>query len=297
MNDIKLLGFSGRKQSGKNTCANFILGLELVRAGVVANGFNINSDGQLEVADIFGDTNHAGVFDISRNTQEMKNFLSEHVYPFIKLYSFADILKSEVCIKILGLTYEQCYGSDKDKNSLTKLKWEDMPGVTVSETPTDVVDKEVAGRLGLYYEKVLSGVVYHKPGFMTAREVLQFVGTEIFRKMYRDVWAEATIRRISEDNPIIAIITDVRFPNEVNITQKYGGKVIRLDRLVYPYDKHESEIILDRENFDWKLFDYVCENHSMNIGQQNEDIYKKLQSWGWYDSEISEVVPPISPST
>ena len=44
----------------------------------------------------------------------------------IRTYSFADPLK-QICINLLGLSNEQCYGSDEDKNSLTSLRWEDIP--------------------------------------------------------------------------------------------------------------------------------------------------------------------------
>ncbi|NMC62387.1 MAG: hypothetical protein GYA55_04395, partial [SAR324 cluster bacterium] len=39
--------------------------------------------------------------------------------------SFADTLK-DFCIETLGLTYEQCYGTDEQKNSSTKYLWENV---------------------------------------------------------------------------------------------------------------------------------------------------------------------------
>ena len=41
-----------------------------------------------------------------------------------KIYNFADPLKKDICINILGLTYEQCYGEDIDKNTVTEVEWE-----------------------------------------------------------------------------------------------------------------------------------------------------------------------------
>lgn len=29
-----------------------------------------------------------------------------------KIYNFADTLKQDICINLLGLTYDQCYGDD-----------------------------------------------------------------------------------------------------------------------------------------------------------------------------------------
>ena len=38
----KILGFAGRKQSGKNTCANLIIGLEMMSLGLTS-GFKITN--------------------------------------------------------------------------------------------------------------------------------------------------------------------------------------------------------------------------------------------------------------
>jgi hypothetical protein len=55
-------------------------------------------------------------------------------------------------------------------------------------------------------------------------------------------------QRIAEDKPEIALITDVRFPNEVRFCQKYG-EVIKIDRPSLPPLKgvsgvHASELAL-----------------------------------------------------
>ena len=42
----KIIGFSGRKQSGKNTCANVIFGWEMISLGITRN-FSISDSGEL----------------------------------------------------------------------------------------------------------------------------------------------------------------------------------------------------------------------------------------------------------
>ena len=116
---------------------------------------------------------------------------------------------------------------------------------------------------------------------MTAREVLQVVGTNTFRKMYHDVWADTCLRKIEKDNPDFAIISDVRFPNEVDTIQKAGGKIMRLTRDVCSTDAHTSETALDKENFDWDKFDFIIDNANLTIECQNEAIYKALHPIGW----------------
>ena len=63
---------------------------------------------------------------------------------------------------------------------------------------------------------------------MTAREVMQYVGTDFFRKIYPDVWVDSTIRKIESEAPDLAVIVDCRFPNETKGVKEAGGKVIKL---------------------------------------------------------------------
>jgi len=161
-----------------------------------------------------------------------------------KIYSFADVLKRKVCMDVMGLSYEQCYGSDKQKNSLTIYKWDKIP-----------------------YK-----IAKHKIGFMTAREVMQIVGTNIFREYFNDhIWVNATLQFIKQDNVDIAFISDARFPSEVEGIIKNNGIVFRLLRDVCDTDSHESETALD--NYNWKeLGDNVCiiDNREMSIHEQAE---------------------------
>ena len=138
----------------------------------------------------------------------------------------------------------------KTKNTKTHLKWKDMPGL--GDHPN------------------LSGP-------MTAREVMQFVGTDIFRKMYGDVWAEGTIKRILKEKTELAVICDCRFPNEVAAVQKAQGKVIRFTRSPYREDQHASEVALD--NYDG--FDAILDNANMSISEQNQNLYEILRQWDY----------------
>lgn len=119
-----------------------------------------------------------------------------------------------------------------------------------------------------------------KQGPMTAREVLQYWGTEIFRRQYHDVWADACIRKIRKSGCRFAVITDCRFPNEVEAVQKAGGKVIKLTRVVFPDDTHPSETALDPEHFDRNKFDAILHNSEMSVDEQCESLYSILRRWG-----------------
>jgi hypothetical protein len=152
------------------------------------------------------------------------------------IYNFADPLK-QLCIDIFGIEYRQCYGCDEDKNELVDCYWGDKQ--------------------------------------LTAREVLQIVGTDMFRTMQHHVWSSATIRKIEKEMPDLAIIADCRFPNEVEAVKNAGGVVIKLNRNVYNSD-HSSETALDIENYDYSNFDLIVDNQNMTIGEQNNYISQFL---------------------
>lgn len=179
-------------------------------------------------------------------------------FPGIKIYNFADALKKDICINILGLTYDQCYGDDDAKNSLTNISWSDAPGYDISWTKMSDYDPS---------------------GYMTARQVMQFIGTDVFRKMKNDVWAMATINKIQIEQPKLAIIADCRFPNEVKSIKDAGGIVIKLTRNLYN-STHSSETALDPEHYEQSNFDLIVDNHDLSIQDRNRSILYYLEQKG-----------------
>lgn len=173
-------------------------------------------------------------------SQAVISYFNSFVKPdnYARLYNFADPLKRDICMNILGLTYEQCYGSDDDKNQPTNNYWGDKQ--------------------------------------LTAREVMQFVGTDVFRKMQQNVWADATILKIQKEQPSLAIIADCRFPNEVDAVKNAGGLVIKLNRNPFNSD-HASETALDENNYNQNNFDFILNNSIMSIEEQNECIHNFLK--------------------
>jgi hypothetical protein len=188
----------------------------------------------------------------------------------MKIYQLADPLKW-ICREILGLTNEQCNGTDEQKNSKTSLMWEFMPGID------ELVVHEDAEK-----DDPIASIQPRRAGPMTGREVMQYVGTDIFRRMSPNVWIDATIRRIQKEGPTLAIVSDVRFPNEVAGIQTAGGKVIRFTRDPFKgEDKHVSETALDELGD--SIYDAVIENEDVGIPRHNELVYKQLMEWGYLD--------------
>lgn len=198
----KIIGFSGKKGSGKDTLAEFLYNNSFELFGVEAS-----------------------------------------------LYSFAGPFK-DICVSFFGLNKNQVYGTEDDKNTLTKYKWENLPH---------------------YNEDKM------KTGYMTAREFLQEFGTGIARKMFPNIHIDACFSNIRKNKFALNFITDVRFKNEVEEIQKHHGVVVRLTREVYS-DSHISEIELDNNQ---NIFDIVLDNNKLNKQEQSILLVKKLKQIGW----------------
>lgn len=106
--------------------------------------------------------------------------------------SLADPLKAAAKI-LFGLTDEQMYGTQDQKESSTAWYWKQNK--------------------------------YGKQGAMTARDILQFFGTEIMREGFDfDFWVKSLQvnvdnllhknKKVHPDSKLIVLVPDVRFPNE-----------------------------------------------------------------------------------
>jgi len=121
----------------------------------------------------------------------------------------------------------------------------------------------------------------NKYGRMTAREFLQYFGTEICRKIHNNIWAERLVKDIEMESSLLAVVDDVRFQNEVEIIQKAGGRVIRLARQPHE-DSHSSETELDN----YEDFDAIIDNKDLTIAETNKQIIDLLEEWGWLGEEV-----------
>jgi hypothetical protein len=263
----KILAFSGKKQSGKNTLSNFIHGYQLKSYNLIES-FEIADSGELVVETSVREENGKiskgkGQIDITRIDIEFAVWAMDNIWPFVKHYAFATALK-EVSIGLFNLPKESVYGTNEQKNVPTQYRWEDMP-------------VKVKG----------------KSGFMTGREFMQYVGTDICRKIYPDIWTDRLIKDVIAEESNLAVISDARFENEIKAVQNAGGKVIRLTRSVTGEDFHESELALDN----YGGFDAVIDTHNLNIEQSCQELVKILGGWGWFDSQIAVPSAPTKKPT
>tara|TARA_R110002096_G_scaffold21406_5_gene69465 strand:+ start:318 stop:1064 length:747 start_codon:yes stop_codon:yes gene_type:complete len=244
---MKIVGIAGKKQSGKNTVANILHGIVLKEQGMISE-YTISSDGKLLIKT--DEILEWSEFDIARKDNEFISYAERAMYPYVKLYSFADSLKT-ICIDLFNIPFENVYGTNKQKNEkIDHLKWCNMPIWRSSK----LVDS------------------------MTAREFMQYFGTDIMRKMWEPIWCKNTVNRITKEQSELAIIADVRFPNEVDIIKDAGGIVIKLNRDLFK-DEHASEVKLDKKNYNQKNFSYIVDNQGEGrtierLQSVIEDLYK-----------------------
>ena len=168
---------------------------------------------------------------------------------FVKAYNFADPLK-RMCIALFGLDREQCYGTDEQKNSLTDILWDNVSH---------------DGQRGS-----------DSSGRMTAREFMQFFGTNICRRIKDDVWVSLCIKQIKDENPNLALIGDCRFKNEIDVVHEAGGKVIYFTRNSESSDGHDSEKASEYKDH----YDCIIDNTNTSVEEQNKLVLEQIQAWG-----------------
>jgi hypothetical protein len=110
---------------------------------------------------------------------------------------------------------------------------------------------------------------------LTPRWVLQYWGTEVCRRSFHDdIWIASLENKLrnSKDN---IVISDCRFPNEIEAIKKANGIIVWVQRGALP------------EWYD----DAVSANQGHNIGINNMKLRKiHASEWAWLGSEFNHVI-------
>jgi len=162
-------------------------------------------------------------------------------------YAYAQTLK-DMCINVFGLDSNLVYGTNDDKETPCHVMWDGFPDSIRNKYATAYELNPVAKDLG---PPTPTKLPVMRTGPMSVRELLQVMGTDIFReRVYSEVWAEAPFRQDWEGIDYV-LLTDVRFPNEVTAVEDHGGQVLRMERSVtgLDSDNHPSETALDDYEF------------------------------------------------
>ena len=128
---------------------------------------------------------------------------------------------------------------------------------------------------------------------LVPRYALQHVGTEGYRHLHPGIWAEVALRvakKLLDNNNVYsaahgplngltvqtpyngAVITDVRFKNELKAIRDAGGSLVLLRRASAIVSSHASE----QELVDVPLsyYDYVIDNRELSLGELEAEVSK-----------------------
>lgn len=174
-----------------------------------------------------------------------------------QVFHWADSLK-EIFHEFFKIPRELLWGTDAQKNELTKFKWADMPN---------------------YVELQQSGHIFRNE-FLSVREFLQNFGTNVMRRIYSNVWIDWLINEIQSTKKLdLAIIADGRFPNECEAVNLVKGKNLLLTRGA-TNDSHTSETGY-YDCIKSGFIDDTVNNVNLTIDETNKEVVGVLRKWGW----------------
>lgn len=157
------------------------------------------------------------IISLSGKKQSGKTSIARHLvekHGFVEV-SWAAPLKEIIGKQLLGLSNEQLYGTEQDKETIDP-RW--------GMSPRDLLQK--------------IGTDLFRDHFM--EDFWVKVGTEKIKQL------------IIEDKNIV--IPDTRFPNELKAVEDLGGRTVRMKRIDYPtHDQHPSETALDGAFFEFEV--------------------------------------------
>lgn len=111
------------------------------------------------------------------------------------------------------------------------------------------------------------------------RYALQYIGTDVMRKNFYDsIWIAAIEKKIIDNPDKDYVVTDVRFPNEVQLLKGVGGTLIEVQR----GDNPEWMDLAIRANAGDKDAQYQMYNNHKEV---------HISEWAWAGSEVDIVMP------
>jgi hypothetical protein len=229
MNNLIILG--GRKGSGKSTCGAILekkLGYKQVSFAsklkeVVAKVYNLDR------------TKLEGLTEEDRKWRET---------PLVNL-------RGEKAIN------HQTFWEEKYKNAI-----QDVYGIELTDYYQDCQTLQNRTALDVFSELKCAVDKLNRYRDLTPRQLMQYVGTEVFRTISKNTWCEALGREIEPDLDAGQkfVVTDGRFENEALWGKSKGALIVFISRGLEPEynDEHSSENLKEFE----QLADVVITNNS-----------------------------------
>ena len=213
------------------------------------------------------------IIGISGKIKSGKDTVGEYIQQKLtnqdfQIKKFADKLKDVTCL-LLGCTREQLEDREfKEKElgeewDLYELDWSDGWGSRMSIVTKDFNKKDFLDKKGVFVGELGRKIQ------LTPRKVLQLLGTEAGRGViHPQIWINALMSgykvicrlHIGLDFGGVDvypnwIVTDMRFPNELEAVKNKKGITIRINRPETDHlaGDHSSETALDNSEFDYVI--------------------------------------------
>ena len=137
---------------------------------------------------------------------------------------------------------------------------------------------------------------------LTPRWILQFWGTEVCRKSFHDdIWIASVENKLrnSKDN---VVISDCRFPNEIQSIKNAGGFVIRVSRGNEPEWYRAAEIVNKgpTRNLSWASNKAMLENFKVHasetawVGTEFDYVLDNNESIDNLFNQVKNIINPES---
>lgn len=240
-NTLNLIGLSGQMQHGKDTVADMILRLTAISDMPpyhIVNGQPVRTYGET----LWKTRRFAGIL--------------KKMTALVIGCELADLERDEFKNKPLGEEWRRWY-------------------FTNPKFVTEYSDDNPTGKLNRYFSSEEEALTELHSEILTPRLILQLLGTEGGRDViHPNIWVNATLGNLTEND--FCIVTDVRFPNEVEGIKKRKGIVVRVVRpSKVSTSTHPSETALN-EYQDW---DYVIINDG-TLEDLEEKVIDMLEHFG-----------------
>lgn len=89
------------------------------------------------------------------------------------------------------------------------------------------------------------GIPFSVLGDHTPRFAMQTLGTEWRNLLHKELWTRIMAKKLMFLDRQPVVITDVRFPHEVELLRAFGGKIVKISRATSRATGHESEVHID----------------------------------------------------
>lgn len=186
---------------------------------------------------------------------------------------------------IIGITGKKFNGKDTLGNYLSKYDYKRMAFADpLKEVIKTIFDFNSDQLYGEEKEKIDE---FWK---ISPRTAMQFIGTDLFRHQMNklipdignEIWIKVVKRQIEniwKNNPNQKIVlTDLRFPNEINLIKEFGGIIIRVKRKIDDIHSDSDFVVVHESDtyIDALKVDYEFDNNKTKIDlyKQFDDIYK-----------------------